>query len=238
MPAFEAILAGVLPFVGDPMAVGQAMSGSGEEALRAGSVALDQIFLFLFMSLGPFNVIAPFAAMTRDRDAAFRRRLALRGTGIAAIALVVAATVGARILRNWEVSTESLLLTGGIILFAVALRRVMQQYAPLAQRPALPATESMAFSPLAFPTIVTPFGISVLVVSLRLRPGNAAVMEIMGLTALVLVLDLLAMIFADRILRAPFVASSFQILGAVMVVLQVALGIEVMLYGLRLLGVV
>ena len=230
------LVAGGVLLAGSPATIAHTMSGAGPDTMRA--VELDQIFLFLFMSLGPFNVIAPFAAMTRGQNDGFRRRLALQGTVIAAIALVVAATVGARILRNWAVSTESLLLTGGIILFVVALRRILQQYAPLAARPTPPPAASLAFSPLAFPTIVTPFGVSVLVISLRLRPGNYAAVEILALAAVVLLLDFVAMLFADRILHAPLVASSFQILGAVMVVLQVALGIEVMLYGLRRLGIV
>lgn len=174
--------------------------------------------------------------LTRGRDAAFKRRLAVRGTGIAAIALFMAATLGARLLRNWGVSTEALLLTGGIILFLVALRRVFQQFTPLeAPVAAMQETTWQAFSPLAFPTIVTPFGVAVLVVALRLRPGDLATAEILALAAAVLLLDLLAMLFADRILQAPFVSAALLILGSVMVVLQVALGVEMMLYALRLL---
>jgi MarC family integral membrane protein len=141
------------------------------------------------------------------------------------------------------VSAEALLLTGGIILFLVALRLVLQQYAP----PEAPsegqesttapvAPSSLAFAPLAFPTIVTPYGIAVLVV--LVSASNAMVTEILALTAVVLVLDLLAMLFADRILKTAFVASSLNIAGAVMGVLQVALGVEVIVFALRLLGVV
>ena len=64
------------------------------------------------------------------------------------------------------------------------------------------------------------------------------VTEILALIAVVLVLDLLAMSFADRILKTAFVASSLNIAGAVMGVLQVAFGVEVTLFALRLLGVV
>jgi hypothetical protein len=77
----------------------------------------------------------------------------------------------------------------------------------------------------------------VLVVALRLRPGNIAIAEILGLTVGVLILDLLAVLFADRILKTPFVASALNIVGAVMGVLQVTLGIEVVVVALRLLGV-
>jgi hypothetical protein len=51
------------------------------------SLTLGEIFLFWFLTLGPFNVLGPFSSMTRGRDNVFKRRLALEGTGIAAIAL-------------------------------------------------------------------------------------------------------------------------------------------------------
>jgi multiple antibiotic resistance protein len=209
----------------------------------ANKVELDQIFLFLFGAMGPFAVIARFAVVTRDREVEFKRRLALQSTGIAAVALLVAATLGARILRNWSVSTEALLLTGGIILFLIALRGVLQQYTPLALPADLPfeatmSSRRLAFSPMAFPTIVSPFGVAVLAVALRLRPGDLAIAEILGLVAVVLILDLLGMLFADRILHTPLVSSTLLIIGSVMVVLQVALGVEIMLYALRLLGIV
>jgi hypothetical protein len=113
----------------------------------------------------------------------------------------------------------------------------MQQYARrAAAAPGHPATNaalrasasSLAFTQHALPTIVTPFGIAVLVVALRLRPGGIAVVEILALTALVLALDLLAMLPADRILKGPLVASTPNIMGAVMNVLQMALGVAVL----------
>lgn len=217
---------------------GVVVEASVDTVASSRALELDQIFLFLFMALGPFNVIAPFAAMTRERDAGYKRQLAVQGGTVAALALVIAATLGARILRGWEVSTPSLVLTGGVILFVIALRRVLLEYAPFTARVSV-AVEgpSPAIFPLAFPTIVTPFGIAVLMISLRLRPGNVAVLEILALVAAVLVLDLIAMLCAERILSTPSMSSAFQIMGAVMVVLQVALSIELLLYGLRLVAI-
>jgi multiple antibiotic resistance protein len=97
------------------------------------------------------------------------------------------------------------------------------------------APSSLAFAPLAYPTIVTPYGIAVLVV--LVSASNAMVTEILALTAVVLVRDLLTILLADRILKTAFVASSLNNAGAVGV-LQVALGVEVIVFALRLLGVV
>jgi hypothetical protein len=47
-----------------------------------------------------------------------------------------------------------------------------------------------------------------------LRPDN--LLEILGVTVLVLALDLLAMLCADLILKTPFVTSAFGILESVL----------------------
>lgn len=101
-----------------------------------------------------------------------------------------------------------------------------------------PSVSALAFSPLAFPTIVTPHGIAVLILLLTLHPGMAGALQILGVAAIVLLLDLLAMLGAERLLKVPFVMPALGIIGAVMGVLQVALGVQAMVTGLRLLGIV
>jgi multiple antibiotic resistance protein len=143
--------------------------------------------------------------------------------------------------------SRALLLTAGIVLFLVALDVVMRQYsAPEhAEEKAVSSASSprrspraLAFSPLAFPTIITPYGAAVLILFVSLRAGQTAVvLEVIGLTALVLALDLAAMLTANRILTTPGVAPTLGILGSVLSILQVALGVQAMIDALRLLGV-
>jgi multiple antibiotic resistance protein len=204
---------------------------------------LWQIFMGLFATLGPTNVLEPFARMTRGRDAAFRRRLAIHGAGIAAVALVFAAAFGAKVLNNWGVSSEALLLTAGIILFLVALHLVWHEYAlreaPFEQKEPAPAPAnlppSIAFMPLAFPIIVTPYGIAVLVMLEMERASDVTMAQFLGVAAVVLGLDLLAMLFAERIVKTAVVAAALAIVGAVVGVLQISLGVQAMADGLRLL---
>jgi multiple antibiotic resistance protein len=213
--------------------------------------SLGKVFTFLFLTLGPFKVIAPFAEMVHGRDAAFKRELALRGTLVSAVGLLAAATIGARILSNWGVSPGALQLTAGIVLFLVALKPVLEQYEPKEARTPkaaeavaaehLPASK-LAIWPLAFPTIVTPYGVAVLILMMTLRATQTSIaLEILGVAAAVLVLNLLAMLSAERILRTPFVATTLIIVGMVLSILQVALGIQAILGAvplLRLAGVV
>ena len=55
------------------------------------------------------------------------------------------------------------------------------------------------------------------------------------MAAFVLVLDLLAMLSADLIAKTPFITSGLDIVGCVMGILQVALGVQAVVEGLRLL---
>jgi multiple antibiotic resistance protein len=196
------------------------------------------------MTLGPFKIIGPFATMTRGRDGAFKRRLAFKGIFIAALAMLAAATIGANTLQKWGISVGALQLAAGIVLFLIALRPVLEQYEPKkseAQAPEsaaapVPTASALALSPLAFPTIVTPYGIAALIMVVMLRPDHLP--EIFGVLVVVLVLNLLAMLSADRILKTPLVGSALGIVGAVMGVLLVALGVQVIVSALHLLGVV
>jgi multiple antibiotic resistance protein len=201
-----------------------------------------EAFTFLFVTLGPLNVIGPFAAMTEGRSA-FRRRLAFQASLVATVALVIAAALGAKTLQAWGISVGALLLTIGAILFLVALKPVLAGYDPPGARGkvstgiALPApSESeLAFWPLAFPTIVTPYGLGLLILLLTVYPLGSGGLSILAAAAFVLVLDLLAMLCMGLIVKIPFIKPGLDILGAVMGVLLVALGVQAIADGLRLL---
>lgn len=205
---------------------------------------LGKVVTFLLVALGPFNVVGPFMELTRGRDASFKRRLAFQGTLIAAVALLVAATLGAKTLGNWHVSAAALFITIGILLFGVAMQLVVAQYKPRKPAEKAPSVDSdssvtaLAFSPLAFPSIVTPYGIAVLVLAMTLAEHNPGTLQILSIAAAVLVVDLVAMLVAERIFHAPLVAAAVGIVGSVMAVLQVALSIQAVIVGLRLLGIV
>lgn len=233
------------------------LSGWASSALAQGAMApaaqtpfpftLGKVFTFLFLTLGPFHVIGPFVEMTRGRDETFRRRLAFQGVLIAALGLLAAAVFGVRTLNKWGVSPAAVFIATGILFFLTALRVVMAQYKPRPHEAALahgdpePARSvaSLAFSPLAFPTIVTPYGIAVLVLAMRLASAETATaLQILAITALVLAADLVAMLAAHSALKPSPVASAFGLVGSVMAVLQIALGVQAIIVGLRLLGVV
>jgi multiple antibiotic resistance protein len=195
---------------------------------------LSQVFVLFFVMLGPIKIIVPFALMMGDAEEQSCRKLAVHAFAIASVTTLVAAAAGRAILENWHVSLGALLIAGGVILFLVALRLVLQQYAdaPLTP-PDLPL--SGAAIRLAFPTIVTPYGIATVIILLSISPDSFYVMGITAALIGVMVLNLLAMLYARKILKAIGIMP-LQIVGSVLSVLQVALGVQMILGGLRIIG--
>jgi multiple antibiotic resistance protein len=136
------------------------------------------------------------------------------------------------------VSLGALLIAGGIILFLVAQKMVLQQYAPTSSGEALPSGSALAGAAvrLAFPTIVTPYGIAVVIIVLSVSPNGMYVAGVAAMLIGVMILNLLSMIYARGILKLVGLMP-LQIVGTVLSVLQVAMGVQMILGGLRLSGV-
>src|SRR5437588_3069433 len=134
--------------------------------------------------------------------------------------------MGQRILLSWGVQQAILRLAGGIIWFLVALLMVLQPYLPASQRdfavdqPSL----ALAFKPLAFPTIVTSYGIATLIVLLATMKTLEQQGVVLGLIGVILLLNWVAMLFARPILR--LLAIPLELIGWVLGVLQVARGLQ------------
>lgn len=197
-----------------------------------------KVFIMLFLMLGPIKILMPFVNMTRGSDAAFRRRLATRAVLFSTAALAVAGLLGNSMLDNFNIAVPVLALTGGLILFLVALQTVLQQAAwPPRPRPEEPpAGLHLAFSPLAFPIIVTPYGIAAVIVFAALAQDDYVVKLVVGGVVLViLALDWLAMLFAETILR--WFGPVLQVFAVVLGITQTALGLQVIIHSLSMIGI-
>ena len=189
-------------------------------------LAWDQILTILFVVFSPLKVVGPFATLTRGAEQTFCKQLAWRATIFAAIGVVIAGVMGQRILLGWGVRYAILLLAGGIVWFLIALFTVLQPYFPALQRH--PSVEepslALALAPLAFPTIVSPYGVATLIILMATMPTFGQQILLFGLIAVMLLLNWVAMIFARPILRR--FAVLLELVGWVLGVLQVALGLN------------
>ncbi|MCU0377453.1 MAG: hypothetical protein MUC78_04270 [Bacteroidales bacterium] len=186
-----------------------------------------QIFTFLFLMLGPFKIIGPFAKITEGADAKLTRQLAFRAMIYSSVALILAAALGQRILSNFEIPLPILAISGALILFLVALQTIIRQFASPSSEAeqAIVPTLDMALNPLAFPTIVTPYGIAAVIVFLALSPDLNGKLTI-GLTVLVIMaLNLILMLVTRYIYK--FLTIFLGLLGAILGIIQVALGLMI-----------
>lgn len=183
------------------------------------------IFTFLFLMLGPFKVIGPFAKITRGADPALTRNIAIRATLFSSICLLLAAVLGNMILSRFGIPLPILALSGGIVLFLVALMNIIQQFAPTAanvENVSVPTLE-MALYPIAFPTIVTPYGIAAVIVFLAVCPDLKSQLNVGAIVLGIMLLNLIIMLITRHIFK--FLSFFLAILGAILAVVQVALGL-------------
>lgn len=200
---------------------------------------LSSVFILLFITLGPLKTIAPFVQLTTAYSTATRRMAALRASTAALLLVVLLFSLGRSILVQWGVSLPAVSLTGGIILFLLSLQ-VMRPAAESPDQP-LPAAEAprgaMLISRLVIPTIITPPGIvSVLALSVLSEGNRPLAIQILGLLALIMLINLLIMLTA-RSLLAFFTPAGLRVIGWVFAVLQATLGTQVILNALRRLQV-
>ncbi|BAZ65606.1 MarC-related protein [Fischerella sp. NIES-4106] len=193
------------------------------------------LFIIFFVTLGPLKVIPVFVQLTEKADQKLRRELSFRSSLISTITIVLVAIIGQNLLNIWRIELPALMIAGGILLFLVALEIVMAQYASaskveIAEEPSL----KEAIAPLAFPTILTPFGIAIalmMMVMARIIGINQGF--VLLLLLLVMGLNLVCMLAARPILT--FIKPvTLRVSGFVLGVMQLALGIELILSAIEI----
>jgi multiple antibiotic resistance protein len=190
---------------------------------------ITHIFALLFLMLGPFKIIGPFMQMTASADAKLTRTIAIRAIIYSTAALLLAGLLGQTILAKYRIPVNILALSGGIILFLVAVLNVIRQFnvtEPHDKTNAAPPDLSIAINPLAFPTIVTPYGIAAVIVFLAVSPDFQTKLTVGAVVMGIMALNLFFMIFSKILFK--FLAFVLPLLAAILGVLQVALGLQIM----------
>lgn len=200
-----------------------------------------EIFTIFFITIGPLKLLGPFVQRTNGLDEAMVRQIALRCFLMATISAIAGGFLGATLLVNWHISIGAMVIAGGLVFLLVGLRQLLEQYepprAPDTNMPALPASPTGAALKLLFPLVLTPFGIAAVIVLLAVSTGSGRTAIIIGMVVAVMLLNLVAMLFARKILVGGTILV-LQILGAVLGILQAGLAIQIILRGLRELKII
>jgi multiple antibiotic resistance protein len=194
-----------------------------------------QVFTLLFLMLGPFKIIGPFSKITQGADPKLTRQIAVRSMMFSSLALLLAAFLGQRIISNFDIPLPILAISGGLILFLVALLTIIRQFgtSPSNEEKNIVPTLNMALSPLAFPTIVTPYGIAAVIVFLALSPDMSSKLYVGAIVLAIMALNLILMLITRYIYR--YLSVTLSLLGAILGIVQVAVGLMIIYNQFRIL---
>jgi multiple antibiotic resistance protein len=194
------------------------------------------IFTIFFMLLGPIKIIPVFAALTRDSDIPFKRALAIRASLIASVLVLFIAIMGGSLLDKYQISFNSLRISGGLVLILAALNTIFRKAQTAYAKPGATVLQ-LAASPLAIPAIVPPAGVAAILIFVMLAPDHPDMWQaIVIVLTIMMVLDFLVMYFIDFVLKAPGLMLVLHVVGATLIFMQVCIGIEIILRALKDLG--
>ncbi len=164
-------------------------------------------FVILFVVIDPIGLVPMFAALTQGEPPAWRRRMAVRGTVIAAGILVVFVLVGDWLLRALGIGMPAFQIAGGVLLFLLAVDMVLARPSGLRgptareQKEAARSRDISVF-PLAIPLIAGPGALTTVLLRVGDRGSDpVAILAVIGVLALVLVLTLSTLLLTPQLMR-------------------------------------
>ena len=196
-----------------------------------------EIFIALFIGMGPIKVLLVYIAMTEGMSQEVRRQVARRTVVVAGVVALGLFLVGAILQAILHFSIGSLTIFGGLILLILALTMVMGSQKPSGSEHGDPDPMSIAVSPLGIPLTLNPVGIVILVVaSVDVQNlGTAAV--IIAMILAIALIDLGVLYSADRF--AKYLShATVELLERVLGILLGALAVELIVTGLAALGII
>ena len=184
-------------------------------------------FVTFLLVIDPPGCAPIFASLTREASDRDRRSMAIRAVLIGAAILVFFAALGEQLLRALGVSLASFRISGGIMLFLIALDMVFERRTERRENRAReieerPEVTDVSVFPMAIPMIAGPGSIAtVMLITARTEGGQASLVVFAALFATLFV-TLLALLAAGpimRVLGARIEAVITRILGVILAAL-------------------
>jgi len=188
--------------------------------------------VLLLLVFDPFGSIPVFASALKNVPAERRLRVVCRECVIAFAVLALFLFGGDAFLKLMHLSSASLQLSGGVVLFLIALRMIFPTregvFGPLPDR------EPFIF-PLAVPMLAGPSALATVLLLGAQAPNRT--MEWLGALAIATIVSAVVLGAADKLQRTlgePVVAAFERLMGLIVA----ALAVEMLISGLRILEVI
>jgi len=192
-------------------------------------------FVTLLVVIDPLGLAPIFAALTKGYPEQRKREVALRGTVLGTVILLLFALVGDVLLEALGIGIPAFRIAGGILLFFLALDMIFASPTGLRARTVREQEEisyehDVSVFPLAIPLVAGPGAIT----TVLLYTGDRSAAELTVFVAVLLVvllLTLVSLLLAPRIMRR-FGETGSEVLTRVLGVLLAALAVQFVLDGI------
>ncbi|MEE8364334.1 MAG: MarC family protein [Gammaproteobacteria bacterium] len=194
-----------------------------------------------FATIGPFNIAAVFAALTTNQDFRSKSRVAIKGTLIAGVILIIFALSGETLLANFGISLAALRTAGGILLLLIGIDLVFVRSSGGIsttddETREAETRQDITVFPLAMPMIAGPgaMGASILLMA---NTGGDLILKatVIGALVIVLVFTLLSLFLATQIQRVLGV-TGMHVISRVFGILLTALAVQFIFDGIAQSG--
>ena len=197
----------------------------------------SELFVIFLIVLGPLKSAIVYVTMTANADAGFRRRIAIRTVLVATIVSILFVVAGEYLLDVFHISIPALKFGGGIILMLYALEMVLGGKSEEGPKTDVELSPNIAVFPLAMPLMATPHGLVAIVTLSAAAPGTSEMVYMIAAVLAVMAFNFVFLLGANKILGAIGPAA-LKVVSVIVGLLLVALGIQLMIWGLTDLGIV
>lgn len=190
-------------------------------------LTLEEVFMLLFIAMGPIHVIMTYLPIARTLSPAVQRKLAWRTVLTGLIVALVLIFGGAGIIRNLHLSLYVLVLAAGMSYVILAIPMILTRSGESPPVPQIDDPLRLAISPLAIPAMITPLGVAVLFSEAAFVSDLATTLIFCALVVAILAINLGGMLLSTSIAR--------YLTRPVLEVLQTIFGFVTLAFGVRLL---
>jgi multiple antibiotic resistance protein len=197
-------------------------------------------FVTLFVVIDPIGLGPMFVALTQGATAVERRRIGIIAVAVAAGILTVFGLAGDSVLAFLGISMPAFRISGGLLLFMIALdmvfeRRVQRREQRAGGEDASPSHDPSVF-PLATPLLAGPGAIATIILLVGSQKGDLAGQATIFAVLYALLLLALAMFFLGGIIERLLRRTGVIVISRLFGMLLAALSVQFVLDGLADFG--
>ena len=194
-------------------------------------IILIDVFLLVFIGMGPLKVLVVYISLTKEFSTELRRKVAQKMVFTATIVAIVLLVAGVLIMKLLHFTTGALSIAGGLILLLLALSMVLGTTEKKEHEGLLSEEDvmSMAIYPLAIPLLLNPVGIVTLTVFSAESQGLLQIGALIIMVLIVAAIDFGVFLISHRLYKnvsAERIMVTEKLLGIFLAALAVQLMVD------------